>query len=334
MWPFPRTQSLRKRLSQPAWTCEQLENRMLLSVSTQAAMSPQARLLAAAARPETQFLTASNREVRSVCADLLRQVASATKANEAEIKLSQQLGDPASVAVNQQDKAELASIGSQIRSEQREIQAEVNAIIKQIDQIVKEGQRDIKQDPVNADQHLAEGIDAIAQARSNADDVLNDALVLKDEAEARITEVRGRAGAEGSLGVFTGNPTAVFFALDGVEGNTFGDLTLFLGRDGDRLIGRQVPKANDRWSVATYNEARQYLRQREGRVTDVLLDCVMTGDSVVSGTLSYQLRVLGRSGPQSYQLVYGSFSEGGRVFSAQLLNPQNVIVGQLTLSRS
>ena len=45
-----------------------------------------------------------------------------------------------------------------------------------------------------------------------------------------------------------------------------------------------MPKANDRWSVATYNDAREYLRQREGRVTDVLLDCVMTGDSVVSGT--------------------------------------------------
>lgn len=317
--------------------CERLESRMMLSVSTAARMSPQARLLAAAARPETQYLSASNREVRSVCADLLRQVASATKANEAEINLSKKLGDVASIAANQQDKIELGEVGGEIRFEQRQIQSEVNNIIRQIDRIVKDGQKAIKRDPSNADQRLQDGIDAIARARAEADEILDEALDLKSQAESRIAEIRSRSGAEGTLGIFSGNPNAVYMAFDGVAGTTTGDLTIFFRLDGDRLIGQQPPKARDRWSVATRDQDGNYLKQSPGTILSASIDCALDSNGrILNGSFTYDLQVKGLSkvGPQTYALVHGGLSNNGTVFYAQLLNQRyNIIVGELSLSR-
>ncbi|MFM7077537.1 MAG: hypothetical protein ACKO3G_15945, partial [Planctomycetaceae bacterium] len=147
----------------------------------------------------------------------------------------------------------------------------------------------------------------------------------------------------GVLGVYTGNPTGGTLYPLGLgeyyDGHTTsGAMTMFLRLEGNRLVGQQVPKASDRWSVARYNQYSQYGGQSAAVLVDATIDCQLDGNANITfGTLMTDLRTnRGRTGgPVYYELRNGSLSPDLRGFNAEVWNSEyNQIVGYLTLQRT
>lgn len=316
----------------------------MMSVSTSSSSAAQQiRELDYAGKAELQFISAAKREVKVVESDLARFAREVDRANEAEIKLSKRMGDYASVEVNQQDKAALAAIRSQIRYESAGIRRELDGIASDVRSIVKEGQRDMRRNPAGADDRLVADIIDLQNARVNADGTISYALLRRDQVESELELIRSRAGAEGSLGVYSGDPLAVVFYPLGLgefyDGNTTsGDMTMFFRLEGNRVVAEKIPQARDRWSVARYNEFSQYGGQSSGVLYDARIDCTLDGSgNIIFGELMTDIRTnRGRTGgPVYFSLRNGYLSSDLQTFSAEVWNVEyNQLVGYLTMRRS
>lgn len=151
-----------------------------------------------------------------------------------------------------------------------------------------------------------------------------------------IEEIKSNRYAEGTLGVFKGNPQAEdggaairLFPLNNTEAiETFGDATFFVRLEGNpefpRLIGVQPEGVVEEWSVAGF-DGPTYIRQVRGRLVDANFECDLNADGqVLSGTLNIGIKVEGvRQGTQTYRIGGGTLSADRQTFKANLYDPNN-----------
>lgn len=296
--------------------------------------------LAAAGKSELAYVAEIKHEIKVGASDLEQFRKAVMRANDREIALTRTMGYATSYEVNIQDKAELEAIRRDIRTEARSAIEQLSVAAAQIKTFVRQGQREMRRSPGDAENRLAEQLSSLATVHANADGVVANITLLRDQAQGQLEQIQSRAGEDGVLGVYSGScimwPLGVGEYYDG--NTTSGTATMFLRLSGDSIYGDHVPKANDKWSVARYSQYSTYGGQTPGKLVQATFDCSLdaTG-SIILGTFMTDLRThKGHAGgPVYYELINGSLSFDRQTFNAELWNAEyNQFVGYLTLQRA
>ena len=109
-------------------------------------------------------------------------------------------------------------------------------------------------------------------------------MLRQDQVTSTLAHVRARAGAEGVLGVYIGNPTGGTLYPLGMgefyDGHTAaGEMTMVPRIDGNRVVGQQLPQSSDKWSMARYNQYSQLGGQSIGVLVEATIDCQLDGNA-------------------------------------------------------